>query len=207
MRQYLNFTVNPHVRAVQEQLGFTGRDLDGKRGNDTLTALLRAVDEGRVTVAAPLVIIKKPELDTSTALAADADLRGVHPVLVKIILEAGKRCPVPFDVIEGVRTSARQAQLVKQGASKTHDSRHLTGHAADLWPKDPATGRNLPSDAAFPRGSAEARAADARLWKDLRVIATYMKQVAKEMGVPLEWGGDWGWDAPHFQLNRTAYPK
>ena len=109
-------------------------------------------------------------------------------------------------MIEGLRSKERQAQLVKAGASKTTNSRHLTGHAVDLWPLDPVTGKALPSDAAFPRGSAEAKAASARLWSDLRKIAAVVKAVARDRGVLIEWGGDWGWDAPHFQLNRKAYP-
>lgn len=96
--------------------------------------------------------------------------------------------------------------LLAAGASKTSNSRHLTGHAVDLWPLDPATGKPVPSDAAFAKGSNEARAASARLWSDLRKIASTMKDAAKEQGVMVEWGGDWGWDAPHFQLNRKAYP-
>jgi len=113
---------------------------------------------------------------------------------------------VPFTVIEGVRTAERQAELVKAGASKTTNSRHLTGHAVDLWPLDPATGKALPSDAAYPAGSRAAKQASDRLWADLRAIAGVVKAVAKDRGVNIEWGGDWGWDAPHFQLNRAAYP-
>ena len=84
---------------------------------------------------------------------------------------------------------ARQAQLVAAGASKTQNSRHLTGHATDLWPVDPATGKALPSDAAFKAGSAAAKAASARLWADLRVIAAMVKTIGKERGVMIEWGG------------------
>lgn len=86
--------------------------------------------------------------------------------------------------------------LVASGASKTQNSRHLTGHAADLWPLT-VDGKRLPAGTA---------AAEARLWADLRIIATHIKTAAKELGVLIEWGGDWGWDAPHFQLNRVAYP-
>ena len=199
---------NPHVKALQIDLGMAKIDQDGKRGPRTMAALGKAADEGRLQVVKPLVIIKAPDslAVEQVSVEADPQLKNVHVRLVDLVVEASKRSPVPFDVIEGRRTKERQAQLVKAGASKTHDSRHLTGHAVDLWPKDPATGKNLPSDAAFPRGSAAAKEADRRLWADLRIIAKVMKEVAKEKGVQLEWGGDWGWDAPHFQLNRTAYP-
>jgi peptidoglycan L-alanyl-D-glutamate endopeptidase CwlK len=35
-------------------------------------------------------------------------------------------------------------------------------------------------------------------------IAKAMKQAAKELGVPIEWGGDWTSfkDRPHFELKR-----
>ena len=131
-------------------------------------------------------------------------LRGVHPDLVAVVKKAITLTEIDFTVTEGLRTKERQAQLVKAGASKTMNSYHLTGHAVDLWPVDPNTGKNLPSDAAFKRGSAEARAADKALWDGLRKIAATMKAVAAEQGVSLEWGGDWVSfrDGPHFQIKR-----
>ena len=135
-----------------------------------------------------------------------ARLDGVHPDLIKIVKRAIQITDVDFGITEGLRTKERQKELVAKGASQTMNSRHLTGHAVDLWPLDPVTGKALPSDAAFPRGSAEAKAASARLWSDLRKIAAVVKAVARDRGVLIEWGGDWGWDAPHFQLPRKAYP-
>ena len=196
----------PQIMELQRQLGFTGKDIDGLRGRKTEAALFDAADAGRLTVAPPLVVITAPGADSDIPAAGVEKLRGVHNVLTGIIHEAAIRCDIPFTVIEGLRTAARQAQLVKSGASKTSNSRHLTGHAVDLWPLDPVTGKTLPSDAAFPRGSAEAKAASARLWSDLRKIAAVVKAVARDRGVLIEWGGDWGWDAPHFQLNRKAWP-
>jgi len=197
---------NPHIEDIQRQLGFAGRDVDGLRGPKTNAALLSAADAGHVTVALPALVIIKPAEANDLPDDGAEKLRGVHKALVAVIREAATRSEVPFTVIEGLRSAERQKQLVASGASKTNDSRHLTGHAVDLWPVDPATGKNLPSDAAFPKGSAEAKAADARLWADLRKIAAVVKAVAKDRGVQIEWGGDWGWDAPHFQLTRTAYP-
>lgn len=196
---------NAHIKKIQSALGFTGRGVDGFRGPKTDAAILAAADEGRLTVAPPLVVIKPAE-DSDIPASGAERLRGVHGDLVNVVNEAAALCGVPFTVIEGLRSAARQAQLVKAGASKTMNSRHLTGHAVDLWPLDPATGKALPSDVAFKRGSADARAASARLWADLRKVAAAMKNVARARGVQIEWGGDWGWDAPHFQLHRKAYP-
>ncbi|ERK10873.1 hypothetical protein L580_0732 [Serratia fonticola AU-P3(3)] len=42
--------------------------------------------------------------------------------------------PVDFIVIEGVRTVEQQREYVKKGVSKTLASRHLSGHAVDIFP-------------------------------------------------------------------------
>ena len=111
-------------------------------------------------------------------------LRGVHPDLVRVVERA--RREFECFVIEGRRTPERQRDLVKQGASQTQNSRHLTGHAVDLGP--------VPLD-----------------WQDLaafRRMADAMKRAAAAEGVPIVWGGDWkGFvDGPHFELTRAAYP-
>jgi peptidoglycan L-alanyl-D-glutamate endopeptidase CwlK len=182
-------------RAVQAALG---EKPDGIPGPRTFNAFWAAAGEGRVTVAPKgMAVMPAPVLVNvpDTSITGDTDLRGVHPVLVALVGEAAGRSSVQFDDIEGVRTLERQKELVARGASRTMNSRHLTGHAVDLWPmKD---GKRLPA------GTKEAEAA---LWAALRIIAAAVKEVAKERGVMIEWGGDWGWDAPHFQLNRTAYP-
>lgn len=193
------------IRDLQKALGVPA---DGVRGPVTNAAILRAADMGRLSArpAPPPVVITAPESFEHIPEAGRARLQGVHPVLQSIILQASALCDVPFTCIEGIRTIERQRELVARGASKTMASRHLTGHAVDLWPLDPKTGQPLPSDAAYPRGSADARKAGARLWSDLRVIAHVVKGLASARGVVIEWGGDWGWDAPHFQLSRDDYP-
>ena len=60
------------------------------------------------------------------------NLRGVHPDLVRLIEAAIKNTPIDFVVTEGLRSPARQRELIKAGASQTMRSRHLTGHAVDL---------------------------------------------------------------------------
>lgn len=197
-----NYKVNPLIKPLQKQLDLVD---DGKRGPLTISAIIEAADEGRLGVVEPLIIIKEPEPQDDPIPGDFPKLKGVHPILVGVIRETAKRSAQPFDVIEGLRTKERQAELVKQGASKTSNSLHLDGRAADLWPINPATGKLLPSDAEFAKGSTAARDASNALWAALRAIAATAKLVAKEQGVLLEWGGDWGWDAPHFQLNRTAY--
>jgi peptidoglycan L-alanyl-D-glutamate endopeptidase CwlK len=120
---------------------------------------------------------------------SEANLRGVHPDLVRVIRRSAELSPVPFTVIEGLRTAERQRELVAQGASKTLHSRHLTGHAVDLAPHRP----------------------DGRLafdWPLYHLLAPAVKQAADELGVPITWGGDWKSfpDGPHFELPRDRYP-
>ena len=52
-------------------------------------------------------------------------LDGVHDDLISIVKEAITLSKVDFGVICGVRTKSEQADLVKSGASKTMNSRHL----------------------------------------------------------------------------------
>ena len=203
---------NPEIEKLQIALGMTAKDVDGKRGDKTNAAILAAADAGRLLVSSPAAVTPTPAPTVSTphavlGSASVAKLNGVHPALRGVILAAAERSRQPFAVIEGLRTKERQAQLVKSGASKTMNSRHITGHAVDLWPLD-AYGRSLPSDAAFKRGSAEAKAADRALWAGLRSIAEIVKAVADERGIAIEWGGDWSSfpDGPHFQLTHKGYP-
>src|SRR5918995_7391971 len=59
-------------------------------------------------------------------------LQGVHPDLVRVVERAIQITTQDFRVQEGLRTRERQAALVARGASRTMNSRHLTGHAVDL---------------------------------------------------------------------------
>lgn len=117
-----------------------------------------------------------------------AKLKGVHPDLVKVLQRAIQITPVDFAVIEGLRTVERQKQLLAAGASKTMQSRHITGHAVDIAPY-------VDGDIRWD-------------WPLYRKIAPAVKQAAKEVGVPIEWGGDWirFKDGPHWQLPRRKYP-
>lgn len=123
-----------------------------------------------------------------------AKLKGVHPDLVRVVKRAAQLSDRPFRVLEGLRTVARQRQLVAQGASKTMNSRHIKaangyGHAVDIAPLDDD-------------GSVS------WAWPLYNPLAKTMKQAARELGVPIEWGGDWlkFRDGPHWQLPWKKYP-
>ena len=115
-------------------------------------------------------------------------LSGVHHDLVEVVKRAIKITEVDFTVLEGVRSKARQEQLVKAGASQTMRSRHLTGHAVDLG--------------AYVAGQVRWD------WPLYHKIADAVKKAASELNVPVEWGGDWKTfkDGPHFQLPFKEYP-
>ncbi len=116
------------------------------------------------------------------------NLIGVHPDLVAVVEFAITISDVDFTVIEGRRTVERQRQLYAKGASKTMNSRHLTGHAVDLAPY---------IDGAIRWD-----------WPPFYKIAEAMKESARGLGTPLTWGGDWTTfkDGPHFELPRARYP-
>jgi peptidoglycan L-alanyl-D-glutamate endopeptidase CwlK len=141
------------------------------------------------------------------------NLKGVHPDLKRVVLHTIEDTPVDFVVIEGLRTEARQRELVAAGASQTMNSRHLTGHAVDL--------------AAWVGGIRW----DMGLYYQL---AATVQKVSKYTGIPIRWGGCWlrldstdktpnqlvaeyvasrrgtgrkaFIDAPHFELPAANYP-
>lgn len=120
--------------------------------------------------------------------ASRGRLDGVHADLRRVVERAIAMSEVDFRVLEGVRSLKRQKALVAAGASWTLNSRHLTGHAVDLGA---LVGGRIAWD-----------------WPLYAKIAAAMKQAARELGVPIVWGGDWlrFRDGPHFELTRTAYP-
>lgn len=120
---------------------------------------------------------------------SEENLRGVHPDLVKVIRRALELTDIDFMVIEGKRNEARQRDLVASGKSQTMNSRHLTGHAVDCAP---LVNREIP-------------------WKDwskFKLVADAVLQAGKELGIDVEWGGNWKSfkDGPHFQLTHKSYP-
>ena len=77
---------------------------------------------------------------------------------------------------------------MESGASQTLSSRHITGHAVDLgaWVDNQVDWS----------------------WPLYYKIAEAMKAAAKQLDVPIEWGGDWKSfkDGPHYQLPWKDYP-
>ena len=115
-------------------------------------------------------------------------LEGVHPALVAVVEAAIRITPVDFMVTEGLRSSKRQAALLKAGATRTLNSRHLTGHAVDV--------------AAMIDGEVRWD------WPLYPRIAEAFKTAAAELDTAIVWGGDWRTlrDGPHFELDRRMFP-
>lgn len=99
---------------------------------------------------------------------SESNLKGVNPDLVKVIRRTLEITPVDFIVIEGLRTQARQKELVSTGKSQTMNSRHLTGHAVDIIPVD----TNWQVD-------------------EFKPLLKSVKQAADELGIKLRFGINW----------------
>ncbi|MGK0602139.1 M15 family metallopeptidase [Yokenella regensburgei] len=116
------------------------------------------------------------------------NLQGVHPDLVAICKKALDLTLIDFGITEGLRSLDKQKEMVRTGKSQTMKSRHLTGHAVDVFA--------YPT----PAGSWD--------FADYELISNAFKQAAKSLGHSIEWGGDWKSlkDGPHFQLTWSEYP-
>ena len=99
------------------------------------------------------------------------NLVGVRAELAAVVRHAITLTKVDFAVTEGVRTQIRQRELVAKGASRTMDSKHLTGEAVDL--------------VAFLGGRVSWELA---LYDE---IATAMRAAALQKNVGIRWGAAW----------------
>ena len=109
-------------------------------------------------------------------------LEGVDERLKAIVIECAARCPYPFNVSEGLRTKEQQREYVRQGKSRTMNSKHLTGKAVDLYP---LTMNRKQVD-----------------WSRFEELADLMFQVARNQDTEIVWGGHWKTfvDKCHFEL-------
>lgn len=113
---------------------------------------------------------------------------GVHPLLISCVaLALRKYSQIDFGVGKGaVRTKVDQAVLVADGKSQTMNSKHLPqddyySHAVDLYPSGTSDIMNEDSHAH---------------------IKWALDMAAKDIGIELIHGYDWGWDSPHHEIKR-----
>lgn len=147
--------------------------------------------------------------------ASILELTNVHEDLVSVVKRALELTVQDFAVHDGIRSVVEQKKLMAAGASKTMDSRHLTGHAVDLVP--------------YINGKLRWE------WEPIYKIADAVRIAAKELEIPIRWGGAWDInftdsealpeylvsdyvtrlkkagkkafiDGPHFELSRKIYP-
>lgn len=109
---------------------------------------------------------------------SQAHMQGLKEPLIRVLHRVIQITPVDIGVNEGLRTVSRQQELVRNGASQTMRSRHLTGHAVDL--------------VAYINGQV------AWDWPLYYQIANAMRQAARAEDVKLTWGGIW--DTPLNQV-------
>jgi len=103
-------------------------------------------------------------------------LKGVDTRLVNVLNELIKIMDVT--IIEGVRSSKRQEELLKKGATKVKYSKHIEGKAVDLAPYDRTV-----------KGKID--------WKDrdrFHYMGGMIRGIAKQLNIPVRWGGDWDSD-------------
>lgn len=120
-------------------------------------------------------------------------LANAHPDLRKVIERAAAISTIDFTVLEVLRSIERQKKLVANGASRTMKSRHLASRdgfsrAVDIAPL-------IEGEISW-------------AWPHYIRLSAFIKQAAHDVGVPIEWGGDWKRfkDGPHWQLPWKQYP-
>ena len=156
--------------ALQSAGHYTGK-IDGVAGQMTLDAVNKALANSapKPTVSATTTTAK-----TGGFVLSERSLKnlvGVKDDLVRVVKRAIEITDTDFAVIEGLRTKERQAYLVKKGASKTMNSKHLTGHAVDIAP---IVNGKISWD-----------------FEHYYALASAMAKAATELGVNVRWGGAW----------------
>lgn len=120
-------------------------------------------------------------------------LATVHPDLRILATAALAKSPYDFGIAYptgGKRSIEMQKELIKKGASKLLNSRHLHGMAIDIVVYD-ENGRYTEKE---------------KYYREVERVA--FKQASIETGIPYRWGGNWidFIDTPHYELPRKLYP-
>ena len=133
-----------------------------------------------------------------------AELKGVHPDLIKVVERAIEITEQDFTVFDGIRTAADQRALYKRGASQRDGYRRKSQHqkqpsgygeAVDLVPW--INGKPVWD------------------WDAIYIIADAVVTAARQLDVPLRWGGCWqpvndlsgspeNWVAAYVKRKRAA---
>lgn len=113
-----------------------------------------------------------------------AQLQTCHPQLITLFAAVVEvhDCAI----LEGHRSAARQADLVRTGASKTHDSRHLAlpSLAVDVAPYP----IEWPDQLTVSNSNEPIRR---KAWGRWYLFAGVVFATAHRLSIPVRWGGAW----------------
>lgn len=133
------------------------------------------------------------------------NLQGVNTNLVKVVQRAIEIAKQDFMVTEGLRS--REQCCINYGKGRTAQQCTQKGVPAKYAQPNisKVTWLNNPFASKHSQGRAVDLVPYPVDWNDLdkfRLIAEAMKQAAKELNVPINWGGDWQKtkDYPHFEV-------
>ena len=131
-------------------------------------------------------------------------LKGVNPNLVKVVERAIELTEQDFLVLEGVRSKEQcyinygKGRTAAQCSAKGVPTKYAQPNLSKVtWLNNPLASKHVTGDAVDLVPSP----VDWNTISKFTTISKAMKQAAKELGVDLEWGGDWTKkDYPHFEL-------
>ncbi|WP_264480651.1 M15 family metallopeptidase [Psychrobacter sp. I-STPA6b] len=155
------------IQTALKNAGYYTGKIDGIAGKLTLKAVNDALAQQSDT--------EVPALPIGNYILSEKSLKnleGVNKDLVRVVKRAIQISEVDFAVNEGLRTVARQRQLVAKGYSQTMKSNHLTGNAVDLVPV--IDGKP-----------------DFKTWANFYKMTEAMQKAAEELNVTIRWGGCW----------------
>ncbi len=192
-------TTIKNLQATMKRNGFYDGIVDGIWGNQSHAGFY-AMAEAAVHCQAHSEIEPEPVNDEPKPVDSKGQyklsdnslsrLDGLHPDLVKVVKRAIDITTIDFSVGEGLRSITRQKELYAKGSTTTMNSRHLTGHAVDLFAIDESGSVTWDWDYYWP-------------------IVEAMENAAKELGISIEAGARWKTfpDGPHYQLPWSKYSK
>lgn len=135
------------------------------------------------------------------------NLKGVHPNLVKVMMEAIKYSPCDFTITDGIRTTKEQQEIFAKGrtkpgkiVTKADGVKGLSNHQDEADGKKDGLGSAVDL---YPFFEGKVQTSHKDTVTKLIQIAGHIKMTAQKLGIKIEWGGDWKFiDYPHFQLKK-----
>lgn len=138
------------------------------------------------------------------------NLRGVHPDLVKVMIEAIKYSPIDFTIFSGVRTLQEQKDLYALGRTKVNPdgkskSKPLGNIVTNANGVNNKSNHQVKSDnfghaidfVPYVNGTL-----DWNTGRNFSSIANHIKNTANNLGIKISWGGNWKFkDLPHIELS------